>query len=121
MDRDVDLYIITNTLYGPFKVYTNNESKNNSITLKLLDKKGNRFCLRCIIIILYGENAEKHHVWEIKIGRGFYSYDAPLGHFGFRTSEDIQSIEITSSTRGSFFIKHNFLANHEYIIARNKK
>ena len=64
IDRDGDLDIIANTLYGSFKVYTNNESKNNSITFKLRDKKGNRFCLGCRIIILYGKNGEKHQKWS---------------------------------------------------------
>ena len=53
IDRDGDLDIIANTLYGPFKVYTNHESKNNSVTFKLQDEKGNRFCLGCKIIIHY--------------------------------------------------------------------
>jgi len=121
IDRDGDLDIIANTLYGSFKVYTNHESKNNSITFKLRDKKGNRFCLGCRIIIRYGKNAEKHQVREIKTGGGFHSYDAPLAHFGLGISKNIQSIEITWSTGEASVIKHNFLANHEYIIARNKQ
>ena len=121
IDRDGDLDIIANTLYGTFKVYTNNESKNNSITFKLRDKKGNRFCLVCRIIIRYGEYAEKHQMREIKTGGGFHSYNAPLAHFGLGTSENIQSIEITWSTGEASIIKHNFLANYEYIIARNEK
>ena len=58
---------------------------------------------------------------EIKVGGGFHSYDAPLAHFGLGTSENIQSIEITWSTGEASIIKHNFLANYEYIIARNEK
>jgi uncharacterized membrane protein YraQ (UPF0718 family) len=121
IDRDGDLDIIANTLYSSFKVYTNNESKNNSITFKLRDKKGNRFCLGCRIIIRYGDNGEKHQVREIKTGGGFHSYDAPLAHFGLGTSENIQSIEIIWSTWETTSITHNFLANHEYTIARNDK
>jgi uncharacterized membrane protein YraQ (UPF0718 family) len=121
IDRDGDLDIIANTLYGPFKVYTNNESKNNSITFKLRDKKGNRFCLGCRVIIRYGNNGEKHQVREIKTGGGFHSYDAPQAHFGLETYENIQSIEIIWSTGETSIIKYNFLANHEYIIARNKQ
>jgi len=58
---------------------------------------------------------------EIKTGGGFHSYDAPLAHFGLGTSKNIQNIEITWSTGGTSTIKHNFLANHEYIITRNQK
>jgi uncharacterized membrane protein YraQ (UPF0718 family) len=121
IDRDGDLDIIANTLYGPFKIYTNNESKNNSITFKLRDKKGNHYCLGCRIIIRYGENTEKHQLREIKTGGGFHSYDAPLAHFGLGSFEKIQNIEIIWSTGEATLIKHNLPANYEYIISRNNK
>jgi hypothetical protein len=44
IDNDGDLDIIANTLYGPFKVYRNNETRNSSVVFKLRDGKGNRFC-----------------------------------------------------------------------------
>ncbi len=119
IDRDGDLDIIANTLYGPFKIYANNEVKNNSVTFKLRDEKGNRFCLGCKIIIRYGPNGGKHQFREIKAGGGFHSYDAPLAHFGLGTFDTIKSIEITWSTGESTFLEHNFSANHEYIIQRH--
>ena len=118
IDRDGDLDIITNTLYGPFKVYTNHESKNNSVTFKLRDEKGNRFCLGCKIIIRYGLNGEKHQFREIKTGGGFHSYDAPLAHFGLGKSDNIKSIEITWSTGEATQIEGSFPTNHEYIVQR---
>ena len=57
IDNDGDLDIISNTLYGPFKVYINNETKNNSTTFKLRDAKGNRFCVGCRITVHYGPQA----------------------------------------------------------------
>ena len=118
IDRDGDLDIITNTLYGPFKVYTNHESKNNSVTFKLRDEKGNRFCLGCKIIIRYGLNGEKHQFREIKTGGGFHSYDAPLAHFGLGKADNITSIEITWSTGEATQIERSFATNHEYIVQR---
>jgi len=118
IDRDGDLDIIANTLYGPFKVYTNHESQNNSVTFKLQDKKGNRFCLGCKIIIRYGLNGEKHQFREIKTGGGFHSYDAPLAHFGLGKTDTIKSIEITWSTGEATQIERNLPANHEYIVKR---
>jgi hypothetical protein len=120
IDRDGDLDIIANTLYGPFKVYTNHEAKHNSVTFKLRDHAGNRFCLGCRIIIRYGNNGEKHQMREIKTGGGFHSYDAPMAHFGLETFKNIQKIEITWSTGETSVIRHNFSANHEYVIERNK-
>jgi len=120
IDRDGDLDIIANTLYGPFKVYTNHEFKNNSATFKLHDEKGNRFCLGCKIIIRYGLNGEKHQFREIKTGGGFHSYDAPLAHFGLGEFDRIKNIEITWSTGESTQIEGNFPANHEYVVQRKQ-
>ncbi|MBC8283055.1 MAG: VCBS repeat-containing protein [Nitrospinae bacterium] len=118
IDRDGDLDIIANTLYGPFKVYTNHETKNNSATFKFHDEQGNRFCLGCKIIIHYGPNGEKHQFREIKTGGGFHSYDAPEAHFGLGKFNSIQKIEITWSTGETTSLEGNFPANHEYIVQR---
>jgi len=117
-DRDGDLDIIANTLYGPFKVYTNNEVKNNSVTFKFHDEKGNRLCLGCKIIIHYGQNGEKHQFREIKSGGGFHSYDAPEAHFGLSEFDIIKKIEITWSTGETTYLKGNFAVNHEYTVQR---
>ncbi len=116
IDRDGDLDIIANTLYGPFKVYTNNNTQGNSVTVKLVDEQGNRFCLGCTLIIRYGPDGKRHQMREIKTGGGFHSYDAPIAHFGLGKYETISQIEITWSTGQSSILDHNFPANHEYII-----
>lgn len=118
IDRDGDLDIIANTLYGPFKVYTNHESKNNSATFRLRDKKGNRFCLGCKIVVHYGTNGEKHQFREIKAGGGFHSYDAPKAHFGLGRFDRLAKIEVTWSTGETASLEGRFPANHEYIVQR---
>jgi len=118
IDRDGDLDIITNTLYGPFKVYTNNETKNNSVTFKLNDEKGNRFCLGCKLIIHYGKNGEKHQFREIKSGGGFHSYEALEAHFGLSEFDIIKKIEIVWSTGEKTYLEGDFSVNHEYLIER---
>ena len=118
IDRDGDLDIIANTLYGPFKVYTNNNTQGNSVTIKLVDEQGNRFCLGCTIIIRYGPDGTRHQMREIKTGGGFHSYDAPVAHFGLGEYETIYQIEITWSTGETSILKHNFPANHEYTTRR---
>jgi uncharacterized membrane protein YraQ (UPF0718 family) len=119
IDRDGDLDIITNTLYGPFKVYINNNTEGNSITVKLIDEKGNRFCLGCTVIIHYGSNGKRHQMREIKSGGGFHSYDAPTAHFGLGKYKKINQIEVTWSTGEASIIQYEFLANHEYILHRH--
>jgi uncharacterized membrane protein YraQ (UPF0718 family) len=116
LDRDGDLDIIANTLYGPFKVYTNNNTGGNSVTVKLVDEQGNRFCLGCTLIIRYGPDGKRHQMRTIKTGGGFHSYDAPVAHFGLGKHKTIQQIEITWSTGETSVLKHEFLANHEYTI-----
>ena len=118
IDRDGDLDIIANTLYGSFKVYTNNETKNNSVTFKFHDEKGNRFCLGCKIIIRYGPNGEKHQFREIKTGGGFHSYDPPEAHFGLSGFKNIHKIEIRWSTGEKTSLEGNFPVNHEYTVQR---
>lgn len=118
IDRDGDLDIIANTLYGPFKVYTNNNTKGNSVSVQLVDEKGNRFCLGCTVIIRYGKDGERHQMREIKTGGGFHSYDAPVAHFGLGQFETIQQMEVTWSTGETSILKHSFSVNREYIIHR---
>ena len=117
MDRDGDLDIIANTLYGPFKVYTNN-TQGNSVTIKLVDEQGNRFCLGCTLIIRYRPDGKRHQMREIKTGGGFHSYDVPIAHFGLGEYKTIRQIEITWSTGETSKLKHDFSANNEYTIHR---
>ena len=119
IDQDGDLDIVANTLYGPFKVYTNNNTQGNSLTIKLVDEQGNRFCLGCTIIIRYGPEGERHQMREIKTGGGFHSYDAPTAHFGLGEYKTIRQIEITWSTGETSKLQHEFLANHEYTLHRH--
>lgn len=116
LDRDGDLDIIANTLYGPFKVYTNNNTKGNSVTIRLDDELGNRFCLGCKVIIRYGPDGKHHQMRTIKTGGGFHSYDAPVAHFGLGQHKTLQQIEITWSSGKTSTLHHEFPANHEYTV-----
>ena len=119
-DNDGDLDIIANTLYGPFKIYLNNEDRNNSLTFKLRDRLGNKFCVGCKVVIHYGPNGERHQIREIKMGGGFHSFDAPVVHFGLGKFELVKRVEIFWSTGERTFIDQIFPANHEYRIYRNE-
>lgn len=118
IDNDGDLDIITNTQYGPFKVYRNNETRNSSVVFKLRDSRGNRFCIGCRVTIHYGPEGKLHQVREIKASGGYRSFDAPLAHFGLGANYEIQKVEVRWSDGSKTLIKHTFPANREYTLHR---
>jgi hypothetical protein len=59
IDRDGDLDIVANTIYGPFKIYWNNLLEQNGISFKFKDLLANRFCVGCKIIIYYGDGKKQ--------------------------------------------------------------
>lgn len=118
-DNDGDLDIITNTNYGPFIFYINNESEKNSLTLKLRDGQGNRFCIGCKVIIRYGPGGKRHQMRELKASGGYRSFDAPIIHFGLGANENVGEIEIRWSDGVKSAIPGPFPSNREYTISRN--
>jgi len=118
IDNDGDLDIIANTLYGPFKVYMNNETERHSVTFKLRDGRGNRFCIGCRVTIHYGAEGERHQMREIKAGGGFHSHDAPVAHFGLGEYDKLQKVEVRWSNGGIVVFETPFPANREYTIHR---
>ena len=118
IDNDGDLDIIANTLYGPFNVYMNNDTKGNSITFKLRDEKGNKYCVGCRVTIYYGPNGERKQVREIKQSGGFHSFDAPVVHFGLGEYELVKRIDINWSDGTSSLLDHSFPVNNEYQVKR---
>ena len=118
IDSDGDLDIITNTQYGPFKVYRNNETRNSSVIFKLRDGRGNRFCIGCRVIIHYGPEGKRHQMREIKASGGYRSFDGTQVHFGLGANTEIQKVEVRWSDGTKSQIKHSFPANREYTISR---
>ena len=118
IDNDGDLDIVSNTLYGPYKIYVNNESKRNSISFKLRDESGNRFCVTCRIEIYYGDKGKLKQMREIKASGGFRSFDPPVAHFGLDLKKGIDRVKIAWSDGGISVIDHFFPANREYRIIR---
>ena len=119
IDNDGDLDIVTNTLYGPFKVFLNNEIERNSVTFKLRDEKGNHFCIGCKIIIHYENSNKSQQMREIKAGGGFRSFDPPTAHFGLGKSEKINKVVVVWSDGEVNTIENSFPSNREYRIVRH--
>ena len=118
-DNDGDLDIITNTQYGPFKVYRNNETRHSSVVFQLRDEGGNRFCIGCRVIIHYGPKGERHQMREIKASGGYRSFDAPAVHFGLGQHDTIKKLEIRWSDGSTTRIGQPFPANSEYTVDRS--
>jgi uncharacterized membrane protein YraQ (UPF0718 family) len=118
IENDGDLDIITNTLYGPFKIYLNNENKRNSIVFNLRDDRGNHYCIGCKVIIHYGESGERHQMREIKASGGFHSFDSPVAHFGLDAFEAVKRVEVHWSTGEKTTLSRDFSANNSYTIYR---
>ncbi len=119
IDRDGDLDVVANTLYGPFKVHWNNTLQQNGLSFKLVDKTANRFCIGCKITIYYGK--DKKQFREIKAGGGFHSFDAPEAHFGLGSHKQIDRLNIRWSNGETTRINKTLAANNEYLITRKKK
>jgi hypothetical protein len=119
IDRDGDLDVVANTLYGPFKVYWNNVIKQNGISFKLRDQTANQFCIGCKITIHYGDGKKQFR--EIKAGGGFHSFDAPEAHFGLASNKQINRLDIRWSNKEMIQINQPLIANYEYQIIRKNK
>jgi uncharacterized membrane protein YraQ (UPF0718 family) len=117
-DNDGDLDIISNTTFGPLKLFRNNEQMNNSIAFELLDRQGNRSCVGCKIVIHYGSEGQYHQIREIKAGGAFMSFDAPLAHFGLGDHKRISRIEILWSQGQKSEITEQLQANGRYRVER---
>jgi len=118
MDNDGDLDIIGNTLYGPFKIYRNNSSQGHSVTFRLKDGKGNRFCIGCRIVIHYGPEGNRHQMRELKASGGFRSFDPPVMHFGLGEFDTLRRVEVFWSNGERTAIIDSFPTDREYIISR---
>lgn len=119
-DNDGDLDIITNTQYGPFKVYRNSETRHSSVAFSLRDGGGNRFCIGCRIIIRYGPEGQRRQMREIKASGGYRSFDAPSVHFGLGDYDQIQKLEIRWSDGSSTVINQPLRTNGKYVIDRKR-
>lgn len=117
-DNDGDLDIISTSLYGPLKIYRNNESSHNSISIRFQDHKGNRFGIGNKVYIKYGPNSSKKQMRELKLGGGFISFDPATLHFGLGNHKQVDEIVVVWSTGGRTKHLGPFLAGKTYMFER---
>ena len=113
MDKDGDLDIAANTIYGPMKIYINN-SQGHSLTVKLQDAPHlNRECLGCRVIVVTSQGSQQ--IREVKLGGGFRSYDSTTLHFGLGDHQEITHVSVVwgdgskSSVEGPIPVDHHLL------------
>ncbi|MCB0420181.1 MAG: VCBS repeat-containing protein [Bdellovibrionales bacterium] len=121
LDNDGDLDILSTSLYGPLKLYRNNNGTGQSIIFKISDQQGNRMGIGTKIIIYYGKSEEKRQIRELKLGGGFISFDQLQMHFGLAQHKQVEKIDIQWSTGEKNTLSGPFLANRTYILKRERK
>jgi uncharacterized membrane protein YraQ (UPF0718 family) len=118
IDNDGDLDLVTRTMHGTVKIYTNNEYENNIILFEFRDRIGNTFGIGNKIYIYYGDGNMYHQIREIKSGSGYLSFDAPYAHFGLGPYSEINKLVIIWSTGEKTVIEKTIEAGKKYIVSR---
>lgn len=118
-DRDGDLDIFSQGYLSPVRVFSNN-NKNNSIEIRLVDYKGNRFGVGAKVFVTYVENNKEFTIMkELKASGGFASYDPLMLHFGLNRATKVSKVEVKWTTGLSTIIQKDLAVNREYKIYRN--
>jgi hypothetical protein len=118
-DLDGDLDIFSQGFLSPIRFFRNNNSDNNSITISLIDHKGNRFGVNAKVYITFIENnKEKTIMRELKAGGGFASYDPFILHFGLGKVTSISKIVVHWPYGNETIVDQKLPANRHYEISR---
>jgi uncharacterized membrane protein YraQ (UPF0718 family) len=94
IDLDGDLDIVSTGVLAAPRVFMNELSTGNSVTIALADERGNRFGIGASVTIRYGEKSNLQQRKEIKLSGGFLSFDNPVLHFGLGEHETIDEMTI---------------------------
>jgi len=120
-DNDGDLDIVTNAVNAPPRVFVNRETAGHSVTIDLVDHRGNRRGIGSKVYLEYGTDGEKKQFRELKAGGGFVSFDAPVLHFGLGEHETLSAIEVVWSTGDRTRFEQTLPTNHHYRIVRKAR
>ncbi|MBG87486.1 MAG: hypothetical protein CMO80_11380 [Verrucomicrobiales bacterium] len=114
-DGDVDIMSLPVTM-ASVRLFENQGTKGNSITIQLRDFVMNRFAIGAKIIIRYGDG--KNQMREIKASGGFVSFNPLEAHFGLGENEEVKEIEIRWPGRATTKLSGPFPANRVYRVHR---
>lgn len=116
IDRDGDLDIVSNSVFGPAMIFLNG-SKAGSVTISVEDK--NRSVIGANVVI---EDAQgRRQLRELKASGGYMSFDPPELHFGLGTSAHLSSIRVLWPDGRATELKGTFPANRHYVVRRQAR
>ena len=118
-DRDGDLDILSLPVaFAPMRLFENQGTNGNSVTIQLRDLRGNRFGIGSRIVIHYGPDGVKHQMREIRASGGFISFEPQEAHFGLADHDRISAIEIRWPDGKETRLQGDFPVNRAYRLQR---
>ena len=93
-DNDGDNDILSNSLYGHYKLMRNEENQNHSLSIILEHKNQNNYCIGCRIEIY---TKDKAYTKTIKLSGGYHSFESNRIVFGLGSNETVDSMIITDT------------------------
>lgn len=116
IDRDGDLDIVSNSVFGPAMIFLNG-SNAGSVTISVEDK--NRSVIGARVVI---EDAQGHQqLRELKASGGYMSFDPPELHFGLGASAHLSSIRVLWPDGRATELRGVFPANRHYVVRRQAR
>ena len=116
-DDDGDLDIITNS--SPVRIYKNNHSRENSLSLSFLSEKGGENFISTKVI-LKESNGEKQFLRRVQKTGGFLSFSSNQLYFGLGEGDNEKfSAEITWPSGKKSYLKNKLKRGYKYLIIKH--
>lgn len=112
-DNDGDTDILSNSLYGTYRLFRNDITENNSISFVIYKENQNKHCIGCRIEI-YSD--DKKYSKRIRLDGGYHSYQSNRLIFGIGDAEIIDKIIITEPNGNHIVINALFEHGNRYNI-----
>ena len=117
-DNDGDLDIITNSSEGPVRVYKNNHSGKNSLSIRFFSKNGNENFISTQTI-LRGQTGKKKFMRRVQKSGGFLSFPSNQLYFGLGKGREKFSAEIIWPSGKKSYLNNKMKRGHQYLIIKN--
>ena len=118
-DRDGDLDIVATGVLVPPRIFVNNQAEHASISLVLVDRRGNRGAIGAEVTISYGGGRDLRQRKQLKLSGGFLSFGNPL-HFGLGNHKEVDSISVRWPDGGVSTLPGPLAADRLYRIERKE-
>jgi len=118
IEGDGDLDIISVPVHGDLKIFRNNSSQLNSISVSVLDGNGNSHGIGSKVFVT-SNHGKTTQMREIQSGGGFRSFDPPVAHFGLGEQTEISQLEVLWSTGETTVVNGPLRSGRHYYIMRD--